>query len=218
MREARSTLRVASASEINRGLAHLSATQPWLPHPSRFCKVPGHPLHFVPRHPLHWWRGTGLRNPALDDFRALDSGVQFADQGGAVEHHHALFHSYDLHPFAGERSVDPPLFSFDLDLALAIHFQHPRSSWIVPARRMGIVAMETGLPQRRRSPHAERFVRSHVVVLPAIRIQPSLPVLPRHPAPLPCPLQRSVKTFHFALGLRMPNAAPVQPNALSHEP
>jgi hypothetical protein len=25
------------------------------------------------------WRGTGPRNPALDDFRALDSGVQFAN-------------------------------------------------------------------------------------------------------------------------------------------
>src|SRR5271157_39328 len=57
-----------------------------------------------------------------------------------------------------------------------------------------------------------------MVVLPAIRIQPGLPVLPRHSAPLPGPLQRSVKALHLALSLWMSNAAPVQPNALSHQP
>ena len=47
-----------------------------------------------------WWRGTGPRNPARDDFRALDSGVQFTNQGSAVEHHHALLDPYHLHPLA----------------------------------------------------------------------------------------------------------------------
>src|SRR5271157_956052 len=125
----------------------------WLPQPSWCCKVPGHPLHFVPTHPLQWRRGTGPRNPALDDFRALDSGVQFANQSGAVEHQHALFHSYHLHPLSGQRLVDRPLPSFDIQFALAIHFQYPRPSGIFPARRMRIVAVKTGLPQCRRSSH-----------------------------------------------------------------
>jgi hypothetical protein len=48
------------------------------------------------------WRGTGPRNPALDDFRALDSGVQFANQSRAVENHHALLDPNHLYPLSGE--------------------------------------------------------------------------------------------------------------------
>lgn len=63
-----------------------------------------------------WRRGTGPRNPALDDFRALDSGVQFAQQGGAVEHHHPALHSHYLHPLSCQGFTDFPFPVPDIEL------------------------------------------------------------------------------------------------------
>jgi len=95
-------------------------------HVSKTCLVPRDPLHFVPRHPLHIGGGNRLWNPALDDRRALGSGVEFPDEGRTVEHHQALFDADDLYPLAGQRLANVPLLSLDVQLALAVHFQHPR--------------------------------------------------------------------------------------------
>ena len=136
-----------------------------------------------------WRRGTGPRNPALDDFRALDSGVQFANQSAAVKHHHPPLHPHDLHPFSGQRFTDFPLPVLDVQEAVAIQFQHPSAGGVFPARRVRIIAPQTGTLQRGRGLHPQRFVRTHVVVFPAIGIQPGLRLLPRQAAPFPDPLQ-----------------------------
>jgi hypothetical protein len=38
---------------------------------------------------------------STDDFRALDSGVQFTNERSAIEHQHALFYSDDLAHWPG---------------------------------------------------------------------------------------------------------------------
>ncbi len=101
---------------------------------------------------------------------------------------------------------------------MAVELQHPGPGGILPARRMRIVAPWTGPPKRGRCPHPQGFMRAHMVVLPAIRIQPGLRFLSRSTPTLQGALQRSVKALHFTLGLRMPKAAPVQPDSLPHQP
>src|SRR5260370_16276484 len=96
------------------------------------CLVPRHGLHFVPRHPLQFCGWKRVRNPALDDRRALDSRVEFPNQGRAVEHHHPLFDRHYLHPFSSQRSADFPLLSLDIHFPLATHFQHPSTSPTFP--------------------------------------------------------------------------------------
>ena len=86
------------------------------------CLVPRHGLHFVPRHPLQFGGWKRVRNPALDDRRALDSWVEFPNQSRAVEHHHPLFDRHYLHPLSSQRSADFPLLSLDIQFALAITF------------------------------------------------------------------------------------------------
>jgi hypothetical protein len=65
--------------------------------------------------------------------------------------------------------------------------------------------------------HAQRFVGTHMVVLPAISIQPGLGFSRRAPH-LQCPFQGAVKTFHLALRLGMAKAAPMQLDPLLHQP
>src|ERR1035437_10036466 len=105
----------------------------------------------------------------------LGARVEFADEGVAVEHQHALFDSNDLHPVSRQGLADPPFLSADLQRALAVDFQNPCARWILPLPRMRIVASWTGLPARPRRLHAESFMGPHMVVLPAIGIQPGLP-------------------------------------------
>ena len=83
---------------------------------------------------------------ALDDRRALYPGVEFSNQGRAVEHHPALFYGHDLHPFPAQRLTHSPLLSLDLDLALAVDSQYPGALGILPARWFGIVAPRAGVP------------------------------------------------------------------------
>src|SRR6266852_5123812 len=84
-------------------------------HPSqKACLVPRHGLHFVPRHPLQFGGWKRVRDPALDDRRALDSWVEFPNQSRAVEHHHPLFDRHYLHPLSSQRSADFPLLSLDI--------------------------------------------------------------------------------------------------------
>jgi hypothetical protein len=171
------------------------------PHPSKTCRVPGHALHLVPTHPLHVRGWQQSWNAALDDRRALGSRIKFADQSVAVEHQHALLDLHQLHPFPGQSLADSPFLSADIELALAVHLQHSSPRGILPRRRVRIVAARTGLPQRGRCLHPQSFMRSHMIVLPAARVRPGLPVLPARTAPLQGALQRAVKTFYLALGL-----------------
>src|SRR5438477_5639902 len=83
---------------------------------------------------LYTGTGFGFSDPMLDDRRALDLKVDFAEQGGAVVDQHAVVDSYQLDPFAAQRFADLPLATFHLDLSLRIHFQHPSSGRIFPAR------------------------------------------------------------------------------------
>ena len=69
----------------------------WVAYPCAFvlCQVPRLHLHCVPRHPLQF-----AGNPSLDDRRAMDRGVEFANQSRAEEHQQAIFDSNHLHRFS----------------------------------------------------------------------------------------------------------------------
>src|SRR5205807_118000 len=110
------------------------------------------------------------------------------------------------------------LNSFVLNLSLRIHFQHPSSGRIFPARWLCIVAPTAGTPHTGGSLHVQRFVRPHMVVFPAVGVQPSLQMPSRKTSAVQRPLQRPVKPLDFSLRLRMPYAAPAQPNPLTHQP
>ncbi len=72
------------------------------------------------------------------------------------------------------------------------------------------------MPHRGRRAHIERFVRANLVVLPTKLIQPLLLRLALPAAMLQGPLHLAVKALHLALGLRMPDPAPVQLDTLLH--
>ncbi len=59
---------------------------------------------------------------------------------------------------------------------------------------------------------------SHVIVLPAKLVQPQLYVRHQHSPPRQRSLQLAVKPLYLALGLGMSHSAPVQPDALPHQP
>src|SRR5712692_1789912 len=158
------------------------------------------------------------RTPVLDDRRALECEIEFPDEGVAVINLDSRFQANELHPVAGQGLADVPVAAIDVQFARTVHLADPGSSRILPAWRMRIVAPLTGPPATRRSLHRQRFMRSNVVVFETILIQPPLRVRPRSAATLQRPLQSPVETFHLALRLRVPDAAPVQANPLLHQP
>src|SRR5207302_6051344 len=122
---------------------------------------------------LYTGTGFGFSDPMLDDRRALDLKVDFAEQGGAVVDQHAVVDSYQLDPFAAQRFADLPLATFHLDLSLRIHFQHPSSGRIFPARWLCIVAPTAGTPHTGGSLHVQRLVRPHMVAVLTAGVLPS---------------------------------------------
>jgi hypothetical protein len=80
----------------------------------------------------------------------------------------------DLDPFPGQSTTDAPLGIRDVQLALTVDFKHPGSFRILPTRRIRIVAPRAGAPATGRSLHAQGLVRTQVVMLPAITVQPML--------------------------------------------
>jgi hypothetical protein len=61
-------------------------------------------------------------------------------------------------------------------------------------------------------------VEANVVMLSAKCVQPWLQFAGQCSATIQSALQGAVKVLHLALRLRMADAAPVEPNALAHEP
>src|SRR5271155_3201980 len=114
------------------------------------------------------------RDPSRNDGRALDRGLELPDQGVAVIDLEASFDFEDLNPFPGQGATNSPLGVAYVQLALAVDLQHPGSLGIMPARRVGIVALRAGTPAAGRSLHVQGFVRTQIVVLPAIMVQPML--------------------------------------------
>src|SRR5437879_3997391 len=104
---------------------------------------------------LYTRAGFVFSDPMLDDRRALDLKVDFTEQGGAVVDQHAVLDSYQLHPFAAQRFADLPLAPLHLDLSLRIHFQHPSSRRIFPARWLWVVAPTAGTPHAGGSLHVQ---------------------------------------------------------------
>src|SRR5271170_815620 len=160
----------------------------------------------------------GDRNPSRHDGRAVDGGFEFPDQGVAVIDLQALFDPEDLDPLPGQSATDAPLGIGDVQLALAVDLQHPGALRVMPARRVGIVTPWAGTPATGWGLHAQGLVRTQVVVLPAITVQPMLGRLPTQSAPGERTFERAVKALHLALCLRMSDAAPMQPYALLHQP
>src|SRR5260370_7623316 len=128
---------------------------------------------------LYTGTGFGFRDPMLDDRRALDPKVDFPEQRGAVVHQHAVLDSHQVDPFTAQRFADLPLATFHLDLSLRIHFQHPSSGRIFPARWLRIVAPTAGTPHAGGSFHLPRLVR------PTMRFPPPLAPHPNFQMPPP---------------------------------
>src|SRR5215467_12397724 len=139
------------------------------------------------------YRGTesGFGTPVLDDRRALEAQIDFAEQGGTVVDQHAVFDGDQPYPLTCQRFADFPLPALHLDFPLQIHLQHPGSRWILPLWWLRIVPPTAGPPHTGGSSHVQGFVRAHVVVFPSVSIQPRLQVLARNSSPAPRPLQRS---------------------------
>src|SRR5205823_2405271 len=81
-----------------------------------------------------------------------------------------------------------------------------------------VVAARTGLPAAGGDLHGQSLVGTEVVVLPAIVVEPEVGRCGERCAPVERTLQRTVEALQVALGLRMADAAPVEPDALAHEP
>src|SRR5215467_8877588 len=161
------------------------------------------------------YRGTesGFGTPVLDDRRALEAQIDFAEQGGTVVDQHAVFDGDQPYPLTCQRFADFPLPALHLDFPLQIHLQHPGSRWILPLWWLRIVPPTAGPPHTGGSSHVQGFVRAYVVVFPSVSIQPRLQVLARNSSPAQRPLQRAVEALDFSLRLRMTHPAPAQPNA-----
>src|SRR5271168_1498735 len=83
---------------------------------------------------------------------------------------------------------------------------------------MRIVTTFTSMPHAGRSLHAQGFVGTHMVVLPAIGIEPGLRFFSRRGPRLQRPFQGAMKTFYFALRLGVAKPAPMELDSLLHQP
>src|SRR5260370_9217483 len=115
---------------------------------------------------LYTGTGFGFSDPMLDDRRALDPKVDFPEQRGAVIDQHAMLDSHQLHPFAAHRFADLPLATFNFDLSLWIHFQHPSSGRIFPADWSCIVTPTSVPAHPRGSLDLQRFVWPNIAPFP----------------------------------------------------
>src|SRR5438094_6617257 len=106
-----------------------------------------------------------------------------------------------------------------MDDAVALHTAHDRACGIVPATRRGLVGTTAGGKALRGWTHAERFVRTDVVVFVAKRRQGADKPGPRrrHAGPAQPLRESAMKAFDFALGLRMADRTVDQLNALLEE-
>ena len=106
----------------------------------------------------------------------------------------------------------------EIDVALSIDFAEFGSLSVVPGCRRRIVSAWAGLPQAGRGAHAQRLMRTQLVVLVAEVIQPVLlePALSAGAAA--CLFQRSVEALDLALRLRMADAGEAAAHALLHHP
>src|SRR6185437_7319177 len=182
------------------------------------CQVSGDSFQNVAGHPFQLRLWVLVWDPSRDDRRAMDRGFKFPDQGVAVIDLEALVDFEHLDPLSGQSTTDAPFRVPDFQLALAVDLEHPGPVGIMPARRAGIIAPLAGRPTTRWSLHVQGFMRTQVVVFPAITIQPMLGRLAIQSTLVERALQRAVKALHLALRLRMSDAAPVQPYALFHQP
>src|SRR5665213_764139 len=119
-------------------------------------------------------------------------------------------------PPAGYAPVPQPVFCrsaiFDLEYP---PFPGGRPSMsmrlpVLPRFCMGIVAPRARSPRRRRSLHPQRLMGTHLVVFPAIAVQPRLGRLAAQPTFVERALQAAVEPLHLALRLGMTNPAPAQ--------
>src|SRR6266702_2860212 len=119
---------------------------------------------------------------------------------------------------SGKRPADVPFSSFQVQLPLAVDLEHPGAFRIGPASWVWVVAAWTGLPAAGGDLHGQSLVGTDVVVLPAIAVEPELWLRGQRSAPVERALERTVEAFDLALRLRMADTAPVELDALAHEP
>ena len=84
---------------------------------------------------------SSARRSSSAGFRSRAPG-----RASAVVHLHALLAPEQLHPFSAQSLTDLPLVSAHVELALAIHLQHPGASRVLPRRRLRIVALAARPP------------------------------------------------------------------------
>ncbi len=158
--------------QLRRRVAHTASGCPT--HSRSLCPVPRHALQFVPGHPLQFCLPFGPRQPALDGGRALVVQIEFSNQGAAVVHQHPLLDSLQLYPFSAKAPLIFQRFPWRSSLPWQSSFNTFGPSGILPARGTRVVAARALPPHAGGRLHSQSFMRTHMVVLPAIGIQPCL--------------------------------------------
>src|SRR5260370_822481 len=119
---------------------------------------------------------------------------------------------------SGKGCSDVTFSSLQVEFPLAVDLEHTGAFRIGPARWVWVVAARTGMPAAGRGLHGQSLVGTDVVVLPAIVVETGLQLWRQRSAPVERALQSTMEAFDLALRLRMADTAPVELNALAHEP
>ena len=154
---------------------------------------------------------SSARRSSSAGFRSRAPG-----RASAVVHLHALLAPEQLHPFSAQSLTDLPLVSAHVELALAIHLQHPGASRVLPRRRLRIVALAARPPSDWLTLPSPALRAAAGGCVPSGTRPPLLRIVSWHSQPRQRPLQLAVKVLHLAL--RMPHPAPVRTDPLPHQP
>src|SRR5258708_26661355 len=206
-----------------RAIAHCTEVSRKAPAISRAIRSVGFSVKFhdilytaLSGHPLHFW---GAAAPAVHRGGPLARRVELAHQAAAVVHQNPFFDPDQLHALLGQGFADFPATPLHVQLPLAAESMHFCSAGIFPSRRVDLIATLAAMPERSRRLHAQRLVRTLVVIFLAKGVEPRLLYRSGVASPFSARrFQRAVESFHFSLRLRMPIPAQVQLNSLLHYP
>src|SRR5207244_12036476 len=123
-------------------------------------------------------------------------------------------------PLAHERFADAPQTVAVADLPIVIHLPHRHVNIILRRRWIGLIRSRTAAIAMDRTLHLQCFVRTNLVVNlpPLIKLLLRVAQIPQASPTKQFGVERAMKTFLLALGLRMIRPSMTDGDAVQQEP
>src|SRR5437763_16056755 len=110
-------------------------------------------------------------------FRGAALDIKFSNRGAAKIYDHTVLDTFQANVLSDQSTAHEIASAVEADAAVFANQTDLLRVRVIPRRRIALERAWAGLPVRGRDIHLQRFVRTDMVMLLAMRIQPYLPAL-----------------------------------------